>query len=73
MALQLDRQQAIGLAHRPQEDDALQRKLWLAIALHLVQTASSADDQHPVSICFAPGDIASCGAFGSLWQRAMSD
>ena len=48
MALQSGMQQAIGLAHRPQEDEVLQRKLWLAIAHHLIRTAATAADQHPV-------------------------
>ena len=49
MALRLDRQQAIGLAHRPQEDEALQRKLWLAIAHHLIESASETSPHQPVS------------------------
>lgn len=48
MALQSGMQQAISLAHRPQEDEVLQRKLWLAIAHHLIRTAATAADQHPV-------------------------
>ena len=50
MALESGMQQAIGLAHRPQEDEVLQRKLWLAIAHHLIRTASTAADQHPVRL-----------------------
>ncbi len=48
MALEHGMQQAISLAHRPQEDEALQRKLWLAIAHHLIR--STASDQHPVRL-----------------------
>ena len=50
MALESGMQQAINLAHRPQEDESLQRKLWLAIAHHLIRTASTAADQHPVRL-----------------------
>lgn len=47
-ALDLDITQAVGLAHRTQEDENIQRKLWLAIAHHLIKGANNSDQQ-PVS------------------------
>ena len=34
---------AMAVANRPEDDEPLQRKLWLAIARHLVQTACDPD------------------------------
>ena len=48
LALSFDMHQAVALANRPQEDEALQRKLWLAIACHLIQTAAARPDGTPV-------------------------
>ena len=43
-------QQAVAIANRPQEDERLQRKLWLAIACHLIQTAAEQPNGTPVSL-----------------------
>ena len=49
LALQIDRAAAVAVANRPQDDPALQRKLWLAIARHLIHSASDAPPGTPVS------------------------
>lgn len=38
LALTFDRTLAVAVANMPEEDDALQRKLWLGIARHVIQT-----------------------------------
>ncbi len=40
--------QAIRLVNRQQEDESLQRKLWLSIAHHLINSASDSPDGKPV-------------------------
>lgn len=51
LALEIDMQLATSYAVRPQEDEALQRKLWLAIACHVIQRASlSAGEDGAVSL-----------------------
>lgn len=62
LALEFDMQQATMLANRPQEDESLQRKLWLAIAWHLIRSASANPDHTPVS-----GGSAS-SASAKLWH-----
>lgn len=49
LALTFDRSLAMAVAARPEDDEALQRKLWLAIARHLITAAASAPDADPVS------------------------
>ena len=44
LALTISKAMAIGVANRPEDDEPLQRKLWLAIARHLVQTACSSEE-----------------------------
>ena len=41
LALTFDRELAIATARRPEADEALNRKLWLAIARHMVSTGAS--------------------------------
>lgn len=75
-ALQLDMQRAVGLVHREQEDEGLQRKLWLSIAHHLIQAASATSDEHPVRLSSHPSALFGCilssqgddMSFLVLWQ-----
>ncbi len=48
LALTFDRSLATAVAARPEDDEALQRKLWLAIARHLITAAAAAPDADPV-------------------------
>jgi hypothetical protein len=48
LALTFDRGLATTVAARPEDDDALQRKLWLAIARHLIAAAAAAPDADAV-------------------------
>ena len=43
LALTFDRQLAVAIARRPEGDDALSRKLWLAIARHIVEQPAGAE------------------------------
>ena len=47
LALQFDMELAVSLANRPQDDSGMQRKLWLAIARHLIQSATPDDPDVP--------------------------
>ncbi len=53
LALTFDRAVASAVAARAEDDEALQRKLWLAIARHLIGGASesSADPARALRIC----------------------
>ncbi|KAK9832068.1 hypothetical protein WJX81_003754 [Elliptochloris bilobata] len=44
LALSFDRSLATAVAARPEDDEALQRKLWLAIARYLIKAAAAAPD-----------------------------
>lgn len=44
LALTFDRKAASAVAARSEDDEALQRKLWLAIARHLIDAASDESD-----------------------------
>ena len=44
LALTFDRKAASAVAARAEDDEALQRKLWLAIARHLIDAASDSSD-----------------------------
>lgn len=48
LALTFDRALASAVAARAEDDEALQRKLWLAIARHLIDAASEKCDSDPV-------------------------
>lgn len=48
LALTFDRALASAVAARAEDDEALQRKLWLAIARHLIDAASEKSDSDPV-------------------------
>ena len=48
VALRIDRDTAVAVASRPEDDVALQRKLWLAIARHIIHSAAPSDDGSPV-------------------------
>ena len=48
LALSFDRALASAVAARAEDDEALQRKLWLAIARHLIDAASEKSDSDPV-------------------------
>lgn len=43
LALRIGRSTAVAVANRPEDDPQMQRKLWLAIAKHLICTASDAN------------------------------
>ena len=43
LALTFDRGLAVAVANMPEEDAALQRKLWLGIARHVIQHEYGAD------------------------------
>ncbi|BDA49156.1 Vacuolar protein sorting-associated protein 18 homolog [Coccomyxa sp. Obi] len=47
LALTFDRALASAVAARAEDDEALQRKLWLAIARHLIDAASENSDSDP--------------------------
>jgi len=49
LALESDMEEAIRLVNRPQEDENLQRKLWLSIAHHLIDGAAETPDGKPVT------------------------
>jgi hypothetical protein len=48
LALTFDRTAAAAVAARVEGDDALKRKLWLAIAQHLINATPEQDDADPV-------------------------
>ena len=47
----------MAVANKPEDDTALQRKLWLAIARHLVQSACSSDGADS-AVCPCPSGLA---------------
>ena len=49
LALTFDRSVASSVAAKAEDDELLQRKLWLAIACHLIHAASDTSDAHPVT------------------------
>ncbi|KAK9789373.1 hypothetical protein WJX73_010275 [Symbiochloris irregularis] len=44
VALRIDRATAVAVANRPEDDAALQRKLWLAIARHLIHSPTATSE-----------------------------
>lgn len=48
LALTFDRTLATAVAARVEDDEALKRKLWLAIAQNLINASSADDDADPV-------------------------
>lgn len=48
LALTFDRALASAVAASAEDDEALQRKLWLAIVRHLIDAASEKTDSDPV-------------------------
>lgn len=67
LALTFDRAIASAVATRAEDDEALQRKLWLAIARHLIDVASENSDSDPVLI--HPRPAHPCCLFASCQQR----
>ncbi len=59
LALTFDRSLATTVAARPEDDEALQRKLWLAIARHLIAAAAAAPDADAVP-ALPPGPAPAC-------------
>ena len=43
LALSFDGDMAVSIARQPEGDEALSRKLWLAIAKHLIQQGAAED------------------------------
>lgn len=55
LALTFDRSIASAVATRAEDDEALQRKLWLAVARHLIDVASENSSSDPVLLmCCTP-------------------
>ena len=60
LALSFDRSLATAVAARPEDDEALQRKLWLAIARHLISAAAAAPDADAVCSTIAASECKCC-------------
>ena len=68
LALSFDRSLATAVAARPEDDEALQRKLWLAIARHLISAAAAAPDADAVCFTSLRQDASACMLLLAAWH-----
>ena len=76
LALTISKQMAMAVANRPEDDEQLQRKLWLAIARHLVQSACDPEGGDSAvscaELCMAAHVHAQLGALAQIAAAAAA-